>query len=262
MPAVTLLAKAYIDSQQKQAERLLKAKLEGLKAELKTSGTTSRGWIQIDLSGEDEKAALHYLNREIGLCPASLVNIERFSTIRGRIVSLDKCKNDACLDIGVFEPETVDATIPLSVLQAQLGDGRKIALRKLVELFGFCDNLPLTVGISSLDRERDRLEVVLAETQLSKFRSWTDSLLDRLVVLGASVSEVRSAIEGTGFQRDVVEVEALGLFEHAIVCKLGTDAAGLIPRLGRCLPYAVFSVFSPRRVLEFFDEDSHLFALS
>ncbi len=254
MPAVTLLAKAYTDSQLKQAERLLRTKLEGLKAELKMNGTTFRGWIQIDLSGEDEKAAVHYLSKEIGLCPVSLANLEKFSTIKGRIVKLDKNKDAVKLDAGVFEPNIIDATIPLSVLQAQLGDGRKIALRKLVELFGFCDTLPLAVKISSLDREKDQLEAVLAETQLSKFRSWTDSFLDRLVVLGAPQSEVRSAIERTGFQRDVVEVESLGLFEHAIVCKLGTDAAGLIPRIGKTLRSAGLTVLSPRRIHEFFEE--------
>lgn len=261
MPAVTLLAKAHSDSQLKKADRLLKTKLEGLKAEFKIDGATSRGWIRISLSGEDEKAALHYLSKEIGLCPVGLADVEKLSTIKGRLVSLDKSRDAVSLDVGVFEPSTVDAVISLPALQAQLGDGRKIALRKLIELFGFCDNLPLTVKISNSNREKDQMEAVLAETQLSKFRSWTDSFLDRLVVLGAPQSEVRSAVDRTGFQRDVVDIEPLGLFEHAIVCKLGTDAAGLIPRLGRCLSYAVFSVFSPRRLLEFFGEDSSLFAL-
>jgi len=259
---VTLLAKAYGDSQLKQADRLLEIMLEGLKVEFKIDGATSRGWIRISLSGEDEKAALHYLSKEIGLCPVSLASVEKLSTIKGRLVSPEKSKDAVSLDVGVLEPGAVDAAVSLPTLQAQLGDGRKIALRKLVELFGFCDNLPLTAKISSLDREGGQIEAVLAEAQLSKFHSWTDSFLDRLVVLGAPQSEVRLAIDRTGFQRDVVDIEPLGLFEHAIVCKLGTDAAGLIPRLGRCLSSTVFSVFSPRRLLEFFGEDSNLFALS
>jgi len=52
----------------------------------------------------------------------------------------------------------------------------------------------------------------------------------------------------------------LGLFEHAIVCKLGTDAAGLIPKIGKKLWSAKFSVFSPKRIIEFLGDYSMSFA--
>jgi hypothetical protein len=42
----------------------------------------------------------------------------------------------------------------------------------------------------------------------------------------------------------------LGTLEHEILCKLGTDAVGLIPKLGRYLPEAVLVPFSPKKVLE------------
>jgi hypothetical protein len=41
------------------------------------------------------------------------------------------------------------------------------------------------------------------------------------------------------------------MFEHALVCKLGTDAAGLISKLGRILRSARFAVFNPRRIRGF-----------
>jgi len=50
------------------------------------------------------------------------------------------------------------------------------------------------------------------------------------------------------------------MFEHAVLCKLGTDAAGLIPRMGKNLRKAVFSVFNPRKILALFGDDSALFA--
>jgi hypothetical protein len=43
----------------------------------------------------------------------------------------------------------------------------------------------------------------------------------------------------------------LGLFEHALVCKLGTDAVGLISKVGRGLRNARFVVFSPRKIRGF-----------
>jgi len=67
--------------------------LKGLKVEVKICGVTSRGWIQIAVSGEDEKVAVRYLSETIGLCPTRLENVEKFTTIKGRIVSMDKSKN-------------------------------------------------------------------------------------------------------------------------------------------------------------------------
>ncbi|MEM3602624.1 MAG: DUF2110 family protein, partial [Candidatus Bathyarchaeia archaeon] len=50
-------------------------------------------------------------------------------------------------------------------------------------------------------------------------------------------------------QNDVVGIEQLGLFEHTIICKLGTDAAGLIPKVGKKLTNAALSVVSPKKIL-------------
>jgi len=51
-----------------------------------------------------------------------------------------------------------------------------------------------------------------------------------------------------GHGRDAVRVESLGLLEHALICKLGTDAVGLVPKLGPHMPTAVLAPFSPRRI--------------
>jgi hypothetical protein len=74
-------------------------------------------------------------------------------------------------------------------------------------------------------------------------------MLDRLLVIGASLGEVKLAIEQEGLDRDVIDVESFGIFEHALVCKLGTDAAGLIGRIGRHLRKAKFTVFNPKALL-------------
>lgn len=259
---MTLCAKAYRDRQLRQIEPLLRAKLEDLKVNFKVRDATSRGWVRVELSGEDERVATNFLAKEVGLCSTSLEALRKFSIAKACITAFGKSRDSLLLDVGVYEPEVVDAMLRLSDLQAQLCDGRKVALNRISKLYGFCDDYPLTVKVVSLDADQKRVEVMLAETQLGQFSDWTDSLLDRLVVLGSSEDEVTVAVEKTGFARDVVKIEPLGLLEQAIICKLGTDAAGLIPRLGRCLPNAVFSVFSPRRLLEFFGEDSNLSALS
>ena len=251
MPAVTLLTKVHNDFQLKLVDKNLKSTLKGLKVETKICGVTPRGWVQIDVSGEDEKIALHHLANEIGLCPMHLEHVKKFSTIKGRVISLNKSSEKIYADIGVFSPNIVDATIPLNYLQAQLVDGKKVALKKFVELFGFCEHLPLTVKILDINKEKSRVEAMLSERQIIQYRNWMKSLLDRLIILGASLYDVRLALKIAGLSRDVVVIEPLGLLEHAVVCKLGTDAVGLIPKIGKNLRNTNFTVFNPKKVLEF-----------
>jgi hypothetical protein len=253
MSNVALLAKVYHNSQLKHVDRFLESTLAGLKVETKTCGATSRGWVQIMVSGEDEGVALHYLADEVGLCPTRLENLGRFAGIEGRIASLNKSKGELYVDIGVFEPSIVDAVVPLNHLQSVLADGRKVGLAAMAELFGFCESLPLSVKILSVDREKNHVEAMLSERQLVRYRNWTESLLDRLIIIGLPRYEVTQVLERAGLNRDVPSIERLGLFEHAVVCKLGTDAAGLVTRIGKKLPMASFKVFNPKRVLGFLD---------
>ena len=69
-------------------------------------------------------------------------------------------------------------------------------------------------------------------------------------MVGASQNEVETAVERARHFRDIIKIESLGLFEHAVICKLGTDAIGLIPRLGSYLRVASLAPFSPRRIRE------------
>jgi len=251
MSNMILLAKLYDRNQRKTVANIIMSKLGGLKVHAEISNITERRWIQVSISGDDENAARHFLANEIGLCPENMDRIERNAIITGRIIDLNKDRDRLFVDVGVFSPVMVDAAVPLSHLQAQLVDGKKIALKAVTKLFDFCEDLPITIEISRIDKENQLLEGVLADKQLFQYQTWIQSLLDRLIILGVSSREVEYAIKATGSARDIVRTETLGLLEHVIECKLGTDAAGLIPRVGRILHSANFSVFSPRKIIQF-----------
>jgi len=247
MPTVTLSTKVYNNSQMKLVDKTLKSMLNGLKVETKIAAISSRALVEITVWGEDEKVALRFLDEEIGLCPTSFENVEKFSTVRGYISSLKQ--EELHVGIGFSSSSTIDAVISLERLQAQLVDGRKMALKKIAELFGLVENSPLKVQVCRVNRGKSHVEAVLSEKQLSLYRNWTKLLLNRLVVLGASVGEIALALKRTGSNRDVVSIESLGLFEHSIVCKLGTDAVGLIPKIGGKLWTANFSIFNPTEIM-------------
>jgi hypothetical protein len=69
--------------------------------------------------------------------------------------------------------------------------------------------------------------------------------------LGASKETIENVLERTRLTRDVIDIEVLGLFEHALTCKLGTDAAGLVSLMGRYLRNSVFVVFNAKKSADF-----------
>lgn len=244
-------------SQLSQVEENLKLTLDGLNIQLTFHEANSRGWVGATVSGEDEKVAMRYLEENVGFCPTSVEDIRRFSVLKGYLMDPAVSKNELKMDIGV-SPTDVEIVISLQKLQAQLCDGRKVALNKLIELFGFCKNLPLQVRVLQVDLSSRRVETELTNVQLKLYADWTRSFLDRLLIIGASYDEVDAALHAAGVYRDIVDLYSLGMFEHAVTCKFGTDAAGLIPKVGRVLRKSGLSVFNSRRVVGFLGEDAML----
>ena len=256
MTVLTLLVKARNAGQLNQIDELLKGEFENLGLDFKVLGAPVNKWVQVSLSGEDEVIATNYINKEIGTCPISIKKVEKNQVLKGYITKLDKSKNQLTVDVGIFEPKITLATIPLTHLQAQLADGKKVDLKKIEEAYGLHENLPLAIKVTDLDGEDgdERLQAELSAAQLDKLRLWQQSFLDRLIVLGATAADVEAVLERTRLNRDVIDVERLGLFEYALTCKLGTDAAGLVPRMGRYMRNVVLVVFNPREVFRLIGE--------
>ena len=250
MPTVTLLEKLYGSGSPETFETLYSSLVNGLNVQLRFVGTTNRGWIQLDVSGEDETAALSLLEQEVGLAPTSLDDIEKFSVTQGMIVFSSKNKHELYVDLGVVSSQTCDAVLSEKRLCAQLSDGKEVPLRNLVELFCLYDNVPLEVKIIEWIGENKNVEATLSEAQFSLFRDWVRSRFDRLVILGSLFSDVERAVKLSRHSRDVIKIESLGVLEQVVLCKLGTDAVGLIPTLGRYLKSAVLVPFSPKKIIK------------
>ena len=248
---MTLLTKVHTAHRFNQIDDALQLMLEDLDVEVKIIGTTPGKWVQVSLSGADKGIATRYLAKEVGFCPSIFGNFAKFSTLKGYIVPLQKNMEELKVDIGVFQPKTVFASIQLSHLQTELVEGRKASLRKLSELYGFCGGCPVNIMVTNVNGETSRIDAELSTWEVEKYRLWREALLDRLLVLGVVFRQVEGALEYAKLDRDVISVEPLGVFEHVITCKLGTDAAGLIPKIGRIMKKAKFALFNPRRIIKF-----------
>ena len=214
MPTVTVLEKLYGSGSPETFEKLYSRLISGLEAQLRFSGTADRGWIQLDVSGEDETAALSLLEREIGLAPTSCGALKKFSVMQGRVVFSSKSEEKLYVDLGLSSDMLYESVISENQLRAQLADGKDVPFRSLVELFCLYDNFPIEVKIGNIERESRTIEAVLSEKQLNLFRSWVRSRFDRLIILGSLFSDVDRTVKMYRHSRDIIKIESLGVLEQ------------------------------------------------
>ena len=123
MTTLTLLIKAMNFGQVKQIDELLKTQFEELDVEVKVLTNSTSRWVQVSLSGEDEAVATSYINKQIGTCPTSLENAKNQMVLKGYISKVDLVKEELVVDVGIFEPTAIWATVSLASLQTQLAKG-------------------------------------------------------------------------------------------------------------------------------------------
>jgi len=248
---VVVLEKVYGPHRPEDFTPVFLSLLSGLDVRAKVVGTVGRGWLAVDLSGEDEAVALRILEQEMGLAPVRADRLRRFSVVRGKLLSASG--RGLYVDIGVFEPFNVDALVGPETLRAQLADGLPLGVRELADLFCLAEGLPLEVKLledpSSLEAG-GVVEAELSEGQVRAFERWVTSGLDRLVVLGASHHAVKRAIGGLRLHGKVVALARLGLLEHHVICKLGVPPGRLRRSLARRLKEARILVLRPLDIME------------
>jgi len=248
MVILTLFTKVHNKGQIKQIEMSLQTTFEDLDAQVQILNNQTNHWVKIKVTGEDENIAKSYITKQIGICPNNLNDITVGSELKGYIQKTDT-PGGLNVDVGILEPKPVYAHIPLTTLQTQLLEGKETPLKKITELFALSANLPINIKINNIRSTENIIEAELSTTQVEKFKNWQESLLDRLIILGATTDEVTSTLERTYLNRDIINTETIGLFEQILTCKLGTDATGLIPRIGRYMRNAQLSVFNPKKLV-------------
>ena len=103
----------------------------------------------------------------------------------------------------------------------------------------------LTARLVSLETSRE-----LMQADLLKASDQKPVDQEQFMLLESLFSDVEKTIKSCRLSRDVIRVESLGVLEHVVLCKLGTDAVGLIPKLGRYLKSAVLVPFSPKNIIK------------
>jgi hypothetical protein len=101
------------------------------------------------------------------------------------------------------------------------------------------------VRIEDLDGS-GRITLALTDRQESHFRDWERYPFDRVVVIGSSLSRVSGTIRRSGLDKDVIKTDRASLVSNVLTCKLGTEAPGVVAKLGPRLGKVKLYPFIPR----------------
>ncbi len=185
------------------------------------------------MKGEDDEAFLNLLKEKFATAPVDGSKVEKWDVVKGSIVGAGRVGFGVYVDLGVLEPVAKDGLYPLHRMRAQLADGVSKSCREILEQNGLVDDFPVRARVTAIDGERISLE--LSDETCELFYSWRKLPFDRVVATGVMQQEVEGAVKSARLQYDVIRTETLSLFSQCLVCKTGTDAPGVIAKIGRYL---------------------------
>ncbi len=212
-------------------QRILGNEAKGLN--VKWGFSTRRNWLQIQAKGEDAEAFLNLYREKFGEAPVQHSRLEKWDVLKGFVTGAGRVGFGVYVDLGILEPSPKDSLYPLHRMRAQLADGQTRSCRDILEENSIVDSFPVRVVVTGIEGEK--ITVELADDTRELFLSWRKFPFDRVIAIGASRDAVDDAIRSVNLQYDVVRVESLALFVHSLLCKIGTEAPGVIAKVGGLL---------------------------
>jgi len=208
--------------------KILAARAKGLK--MVSDFSIEGQWLQIRAKGEDADAFLNLLRQEQGEAPVSRAKLEKWDIVRGFVTGAGRIGYGVYVDVGIQDPAPKDALYPLHRMRAQLADGEAKSAREILDNNALVDYVPLTMTVTEFQGEN--ISVEMEDEARDRIVSWRKYPFDRVIVIGADRTQAENAVRASGLQSDIVEVESLSLFVQSLVCKIGTDAPGVISKIG------------------------------
>lgn len=190
-------------------------------------------WIQVRARGEDGETFLNLLREKFGEAPALRSNVERWDVRKGFVTGSGRVGFGVYVDIGILEPTRKDALYPLHRMRAQLADGASKSSREILQDQGLADYFPVEVVVTELQGENVTVE--LADRTRDELLSWNRLLFDRVIAVGIDRDYAEKIVQSANLGLDVIKIETLSLLVQCLICKLDTDAPGVVAKIGNRL---------------------------
>jgi len=215
-----------------------------LSATAKVAGITDKGWARVEIDGEDAEILHSLVKSRFGPAFTHFSTIENQGVYEAMVIG--SSPENLQLDLGTESPRPMIVRIPLIALRAQLADGKPITCSGIAEDYCFVTGLKVSVRITQ--KKSETIEGWLSDVQMNRFSDWFGIGLDRIIVTDCFKQQLESAISRASLTRDIISVESSNLTTQVAVCKQGTDAIGLMPKLGAQLRKHSLKPFIPKRV--------------
>lgn len=188
-------------------EAMLRNDLNGLSV---TCSLTLTSWISVTVAGSEEQVAADVLVKQYG----ELRDARPGDIVRAWLAEIND--DGIALDTGCKR---------VSVPCARLEPFGRGTVEQIASRFGLIHCMPLQIRlVGEFDAE-------FTKNQIDVLWRWKKGT-DRINVNNASRAQIHAALKRSRHSRDVYAIERLGILEHSIICKKGTDAPGLVPRIG------------------------------
>jgi hypothetical protein len=225
---------------------LLSKEARGLRADWEFSAPQE--WLRVRARGDDADAFLNLLIEKFGEAPVHHSRVERWDVRKGFITGSGRVGFGVYVDLGINEPIRKDALYPLHRMRAQLSDGVAKSSRDILQQNALADYFPVSVTVTELEGEK--VSVELADETRERFLWWKRLPFDRVIAIGIGREEAEKAVQSAKLGFDVIKVESLSLLVQCLVCKMDTEAPGIIARIGGRLRGVGLAAFrSPARPL-------------
>jgi hypothetical protein len=207
--------------------KVLSREAQGLKVDWEIGAPQQ--WLQIRARGEDAETFLNLLTEKFGEAPVLRSKVMRWDVRKGFITGSGRVGFGVYVDIGILEPKK-DALYPLHRMRAQLADGASKSSREILQQQGLADYFPVDVIVTELQGENVTVE--LADRTRDQLLGWNRQLFDRVIAAGIDRDYAIGVVRSTNLGFDVIKIETLSLLVQCLVCKIDTDAPGVIAKIG------------------------------
>jgi len=246
-----VIAERVPDPDRQQWKPALEATLHELSSGLEVAaqivGTTGNGFVMIEVHGSDAEVFTELIRRKLRLAPSDLSQVEVHANFKAYATKIDLKRQSIEVEIGPLSTR-FRSEITREALIAQLCDGKEIPVDKIARTYCIQEGVPVLVRITSIDPERRSIGTWVSDDQTSRYEEWRRQRFQRIIAVGGFQNELREAMRISRVERDVIAVEELALTAHSLVCKLGTDAPGIIAKIGRHISNFRLYAFLPQQV--------------
>ncbi|MGA2240246.1 MAG: DUF2110 family protein [Candidatus Bathyarchaeia archaeon] len=229
---------------------VFKSKIDKLSSGLDVSvklGVSANSFVNGEVQGSDSEFFIELIKRKMGLAPQNLSDVKVHDNFKAFVSGINAKRQSIEVEIGPVSTN-VKSEITREALIAQLCDGKAIPVDRVAQTYCVHEGTPILVRITSINPERRQIEAWISDDQVARFEQWRRERTHRIIAVGGSHDRLREAMRLSKADRDIIQIEELSFTANSLVCKLGTDAPGIIARIGRFVSEFRLYAFLPEKV--------------